>query len=111
PGCQDQRARRAAPGRTEQNDELPLANVEVDPLHGSRAVGVRLLEALDAEKAHAPRSSGNRCPVTISRTVLASVRKNPHSSPPSHQGWSMSTVPNAMPWRRTPSASATASLL
>jgi hypothetical protein len=54
------RGRFAAPRRPEQNDELALFDIEVEPLHGPRSIGVRFLEIPNAKKAHASFGSGKR---------------------------------------------------
>ena len=53
-----QRGGLAAPRWSEQDDELALVNIEIDPFHRARSVGVGFLESGDAEKAHGNLGAG-----------------------------------------------------
>jgi hypothetical protein len=47
-----QRGRLAAAGRTEQHDELTPLHGQIDAVDSARAIGIGLLETLQAQEAH-----------------------------------------------------------
>ena len=55
PGDHAQRGGLAAARRSEQYDQLPLFDRQIDPTHGARAIGVGLLQVLERQEAHVLR--------------------------------------------------------
>ncbi|HWJ32189.1 MAG TPA: hypothetical protein VNR59_07600 [Gaiellaceae bacterium] len=52
PGDHAERARLAAAGRSDEDDELAVGDVEVELVHGARAVRVDLRQALELDRRH-----------------------------------------------------------